>query len=121
MHIGVGELIVVLFVAMLVIGPDKLPETMRKLGRGLHQLQTETRKLTDAVDADVAEPLQESVNQVNSGLQDALHPVRKKTTAAGTAAVETWICPSCGNKATGKFCNNCGAEKPEIRQEGESL
>jgi Tat protein translocase TatB subunit len=117
MHIGFGELIVVLFVAMLVIGPDKMPEMMRKLGRGFRQLQAETRKLTDAVDEEVGEPLQESVKQVN----DALYPKKKKASVSKAAAAETWVCPSCGHQASGKFCNNCGTKKPEIRQEEESL
>ncbi|MBR1757391.1 MAG: SPFH domain-containing protein [Lachnospiraceae bacterium] len=29
------------------------------------------------------------------------------------AALNTWTCPTCGNKATGKFCPECGTKKPE--------
>ena len=29
------------------------------------------------------------------------------------AAVDSWTCPGCGTKATGKFCPECGAKKPE--------
>ena len=32
---------------------------------------------------------------------------------APTADPDTWICPACGNKTTGKFCSECGAKKPE--------
>ena len=32
----------------------------------------------------------------------------------GMAATSVfWTCPQCGNEATGNFCNNCGAKKPE--------
>ena len=33
--------------------------------------------------------------------------------APGTAA-GGWTCPACGQMATGKFCTNCGAKKPEM-------
>ncbi len=35
--------------------------------------------------------------------------------AAGVAgvAVGGWVCPKCGNNATGKFCPECGTQKPE--------
>ncbi|MBQ9663952.1 MAG: SPFH domain-containing protein [Oscillospiraceae bacterium] len=26
---------------------------------------------------------------------------------------DTWICPSCGSRASGKFCQECGTKKPE--------
>ena len=36
----------------------------------------------------------------------------------GTAALaEGWVCPSCGNQATGNFCNNCGNAKPVVIEE----
>ena len=37
--IGTTELLVVLFVALLIFGPRKLPELGRSLGRALHQVR----------------------------------------------------------------------------------
>ena len=37
--IGMGEWVVILFLALLVFGPKRLPELSRKLGRGLRQFQ----------------------------------------------------------------------------------
>lgn len=31
-----------------------------------------------------------------------------------------WICQSCGNSASGNFCSNCGAKKPEIGKAEEA-
>lgn len=37
--IGLGEMVVIAFVAVLVFGPDKLPELMRQAGAVLQQLR----------------------------------------------------------------------------------
>jgi sec-independent protein translocase protein TatB len=38
--IGLGELAIIAFVAVLVFGPDKLPELARQAGRFLHKAKT---------------------------------------------------------------------------------
>ena len=37
--IGVPELLIVLVIALIVLGPKKLPETGRSLGRGLREFK----------------------------------------------------------------------------------
>ncbi|MCQ2558598.1 MAG: SPFH domain-containing protein [Oscillospiraceae bacterium] len=34
--------------------------------------------------------------------------------AASAPAADAWTCPTCGKKATGKFCPECGTKKPEV-------
>ena len=31
-----------------------------------------------------------------------------------TTSSNSWICPKCGNEASGNFCTNCGEKKPEV-------
>jgi sec-independent protein translocase protein TatA len=38
-NIGAGELIVVLIIALIVIGPKKLPEVGRSLGNGMREFK----------------------------------------------------------------------------------
>ena len=45
--IGATELIVILVVALLVIGPKKLPELARSLGRGLAEFRRATGDVTE--------------------------------------------------------------------------
>ena len=41
---------------------------------------------------------------------------RQQAAAAPAAEAEGWTCPACSRKATGKFCPECGAKKPEPAQ-----
>ncbi len=36
---GIGELIVIFAVALIVVGPDKLPQIAKTLGKGLGELK----------------------------------------------------------------------------------
>ena len=53
-NIGSGEILVILLVAMVVLGPDKLPEAARKIGK----VVAEMRKITDHFQAEVRGALQ---------------------------------------------------------------
>lgn len=40
-----GEILVILVVALLFLGPDKLPDTAKKIGQGIRDLRKQTRDL----------------------------------------------------------------------------
>ena len=71
--IGMPELIVILVIALIVIGPNKLPEIAKSLGKGLnefkkaaddfqHNLQNETKDPNDII-SNHRNIKQEAVNQ----------------------------------------------------------
>ncbi|WP_162687744.1 Sec-independent protein translocase subunit TatA/TatB [Bradymonas sediminis] len=45
--IGLSEIMVVMLLALLVLGPEKLPETARKLGKGMRELRRASNMFTD--------------------------------------------------------------------------
>jgi Tat protein translocase TatB subunit len=51
--IGMQELLIILAVALIVLGPKKLPEMARALGRAFAELQRATQDLRDSVEFDV--------------------------------------------------------------------
>ena len=40
-------------------------------------------------------------------------PAENNAAPVAEAPVNGWVCPICGNTATGKFCGECGTKKPE--------
>ena len=53
--LGVWEILVILLVALLVLGPKKLPEVARSLGRGLAEFRRASSEIRNALSVD-AEP-----------------------------------------------------------------
>ena len=51
-NIGAPELIIVLVVALLVLGPKRLPEAGRSLGRGMREFKTSLTSGTHDDDAE---------------------------------------------------------------------
>lgn len=47
--IGLPELIVILIVALLVVGPKKLPELARSLGKALHDIRSMTESVKESI------------------------------------------------------------------------
>jgi len=44
MHLGMGEMLVVLVIAMLVFGPTKLPQLGNALGKGIRNFKQASRE-----------------------------------------------------------------------------
>jgi sec-independent protein translocase protein TatA len=59
-NIGPMELIVVLIIALLVIGPKKLPEVGRSLGKGMREFRDSLSGDRRDDDEDVAPPLSQA-------------------------------------------------------------
>ena len=69
--IGMPELILILAVALVVLGPKKLPELARSLGRGLAELKKTTSDLKQNIDlGDDLKQVQQDFQEVKTGLQD---------------------------------------------------
>jgi len=89
--LGIGplELVVVLLVALLVFGPNRLPEIGAKLGRGLRDMRRATRALSEELNQtrqaveeparEIAKPFEaiaQSAKQVAQAAETLRHPGR---------------------------------------------
>lgn len=52
--LGMGEITLILVVAVVVFGPEKLPEVSRALGKGVREFRKALRDVEKAADQDAA-------------------------------------------------------------------
>jgi sec-independent protein translocase protein TatB len=69
---GMGELLLILVVALLVVGPDKLPNAARAIGKGIRDFRKHTKDLQNTLEQD--ENIGEAVRELKSALRD--DPIR---------------------------------------------
>lgn len=93
MNLGGGEILVILMIALLVLGPSRLPGAGRQIGRAL----AEFRRMSSGVQEDLREAMntegvRETVNQVRDAL-DVPRAIRMEVASAissvGTTPVDT--------------------------------
>lgn len=51
--LGIGELVVIFIIALIFIGPKKLPELAKGLGQGLREFQNASKGFTDKISQEV--------------------------------------------------------------------
>ena len=65
--IGPGEIVVVLIIALLVLGPKKLPEMARSMGRGMREFKSAVSMDPDEYDERQGKRRAEQPDRVESG------------------------------------------------------
>lgn len=71
MKISFMEIAVIAIVALIVLGPDKLPVYARKLGVALKEFKKATSSMTEEIKENVVTPLDEAVKP----LKEAVEPL----------------------------------------------
>lgn len=78
--IGLPELLVILVVALLVLGPKRLPEVARTLGKGLAEFRRAT--------ADITDELRSAQNMIEEEARQTHRAAAKKPPPARPAAAD---------------------------------
>lgn len=71
MRIGFTEILVILAVALIVLGPDKLPVYMKKFGQAMREFRKYSSELTEDIKENVIAPLDEAQRP----LREAMEPL----------------------------------------------
>jgi Tat protein translocase TatB subunit len=79
--IGMQEIIIIAIIALLVVGPKKLPDLAKTLGKTFGEL----RKAADGITDELKQTLQNDEKQKDNDLRDSL--LLKKTDAEETKPV----------------------------------
>lgn len=91
--IGMPELIIILVIALIVIGPSKLPDLARALGKGMAEFKKATQELKDSFDVDddlkqVRQDLADTVSGLDRPLDDAGAPAGQDASLGEEVAEE---------------------------------
>jgi TatA/E family protein of Tat protein translocase len=88
--IGMPELIVIMVIALIVLGPSKLPELARAIGKGLAEFKKATQEIKESLNIEgeireAKEDLADSISGLNEPLDiNAIHvPSEKKSHMEG--------------------------------------
>ena len=114
--IGMPELLVIAVIALLVVGPKKLPEIAKALGKGLSEFRKVTESATDTIKETLrTDEMKKDVNDLKDSL---LYGKSEEKEAPGPPAARgiTLIPPFSSSTAT-RTCSasqlkKCSASKP---------
>jgi len=85
LNIGTPELLVILIIALLVVGPQRLPELSRQLGRGLREFRKIQDDVKDMVKVDL-DATEATPSPAASPMAPGVHRTRRPADGDGSTA-----------------------------------
>lgn len=85
---GMTEIMVILVIALIFLGPEKLPEAASKISKGIRDIRKQTRELTSTIENDTE--IGASIRELKSALRGEdirRPPVRKEPPAEVVAGI----------------------------------
>ena len=118
--IGMPELIVIMVIALIVIGPKKLPDLARALGKGMAEFRKATQDIKESLNVD------EEFQEARKDLADTISGIEKPESLPGEEggatykdfdeALEDYERKKAQTPVAG---DDASADKPEEGQDGQ--
>ncbi len=114
---GMGELLLILVVALLVVGPDKLPQAAKAIGKGIRDFRRHSQELQSTLEQD--EKLGEAVRELRSALRDdplrfATRPTPRPSGGTTSGTTSGAIAGSTADAASGEAASGSAGEPAAI-------
>ena len=90
--IGMPELIIIMVIALIIIGPKKLPDLAKSLGRGMAEFRKATQEIKDSLDVD------EEIRETKRDLIDSVSGFDNPLDDEGVGSEKTVDAGSWGNE-----------------------
>jgi len=105
-NIGMGELIFIVFLALVVVGPERLPKIMREFGRIVREIRIVVNQFTDQFgdELQTIQELQQPIQELQQ-LANDINPVKQVTKISldlDASATESGAASSATPVQTGK-------------------
>lgn len=79
MNLGMGEIVIIVIVAILVLGPEKTPYYAKKLGEALSSMKQYSGTIAQGIKENVAEPISEVVQPLADVAKEVSEPLKEIT------------------------------------------
>lgn len=76
-NIGMGELIVIVIVALFVFGPGKLPEVARAAGKGIREFRKAMQDVAKEMQIDEIQEVKTGIDEVKTSVQPNGNPIKQ--------------------------------------------
>ena len=81
--LGMGEIVIIAIVALLFLGPERLPAAAKSIGKTIRDLRRQTRELTSTLEKE--SDLGDAVREIRSALHDPIHRIMEEPAKSATA------------------------------------
>ena len=99
LNIGPLELLLIFLIALIVVGPKKLPDLGKTIGRGMREFRKAQAEVRESLQLDELKDMRREITDTQRGVRDALRFDTPKTGAKPRAPITAADAPGASDAA----------------------